>query len=854
MPMQDLPGNFRYALRQFWKSPVFTATAVLTLALGIGGTTAIFSLIHTVMLRSLPVSDPGRLYRVGQGDDCCVEGGPQDEWGMLSFPLYERLKTETPEFEEVTTFQAGRGRMGVRRQGAESAARPLRSEYVTGSYFSTLGVRAFGGRVFTPEDDKPASPPVAVLSHRAWQTVYGSDPTVVGSTFIVEGHPLTVIGVGPAGFFGETLESDPPDIWVPLQQEPMINGEGSLLHQPISAWLRMIGRLRTGASTDGMAPRLTGVLRQWMQNDSGYPANWMPDVIRLLPKQTLKVVPAGAGVAVMKEEYGRSLQILLAVCGLVLLIACSNVANLLLARGVARRGQIAVRMAVGASPRQIVMQALTESVLLAIGSGIVGLFVAIGTSWLLLALAFHSSHFLPISVAPSLPMLAVAFALALVTGIIFGAAPAWLATHTDPAEALHGTGRRNTDCSSFTRKALVVVQATLSVVLVAGAAMLARSLNKLEHQDFGYRIQGRVLVDMNAPPTSYTVPQLVALYRRIEDELSHLPGVQGAGLALYNPLTDNWGELIMVAGHPAGKLSEESGSSWDRVSSNYLQNFEIPVSRGRAFAEADNENAAPVAIVNETFVKRFFKSGEDPLEQHFGLDLPEYANTFRIVGVVRDAKFAGFRLNEPARPMFFAPLAQSVNYQNELMKKIDLRSHFVGGITLVTNLPPGALEPLLTQKLAELDPNLTFNSVRTMRQQVELSFDQERAVASLAGLFGLVALLLAAVGLYGVTAYTVAQKTNEIGIRMALGADRGRVIRLVLGGAFTRVLFGLLLGLPLAVGAGRLISSQLYGVSWWDPVALTVATGSLALCSFFAAIIPANRAASVSPMNALRTE
>ena len=852
--MQSLPGNFRYALRQFRLSPIFTAAAVLTLALGIGGTTAIFTLIHAVMLRSLPVSDPGRLYRVGEGDECCVEGGPQDTWGMFSFPLYERLKAETPEFEEVTAFQAGRWRLSVRRQGVESAARPLRSEYVTGTYFSTLGVRAFGGRVFTPDDDKPAAPPVAVLSHRVWQTAYASDPSVVGSTFIAEGHPLTVIGVAPPGFFGETLESDPPDIWVPLQQEPMMNAEGSLLRQPVSAWLRMIGRLRPGASIDGMAPRVTGVLRQWLQNDSGYPSNWMPDVIRMLPKQVLNVVPAGAGVAVMKEEYGRSLQILLSVCGLVLLIACSNVANLLLARGVARRGQTAVRLAVGATPRQIVAQALTESVLLAIGGGVVGLLVAMAAARLLLALAFHSSHFLPISTAPSLMVLAFAFALALATGIIFGAAPAWLATRTDPAEALRGSGRGTQDRSSFARKALLVVQATLSVVLVAGATMLARSLNKLEHQDFGYQVQNRVEVSMNRPPATYTQPQLAALYRQMEDRLNRLPGVQGAGLALYNPLTDNWGELIMVAGHPPAKLNEEAGASWDRVSANYLQNLGIPILRGRAFTAADNETTAPVAIVNEAFVKRFFKSTEDPLDQHFGLDVPEYAGTFRIVGVVRDAKFAGWGLSRPARPMFYVPLAQNVNYPDELMKKIELNSHFIGGMLLVTNMTPGALEAQLTRMLADLDPNLTINSIRTMQQQIELSFDQQRAVASLAGLFGVVALILAAIGLYGVTAYSVAQRTNEIGIRMALGADRPNVLRLVLGGAFKRVLIGLILGLPLAVGAGRLLSAQLYGVTSWDPFALSVAAGALAICSFFAAIIPANRAASISPMDALRIE
>ncbi len=852
--MHNLAGSIRYALRQFRLSPVFTAAAVITLALGIGGTTAIFTLIHAVMLRSLPVSDPARLYRVGEGDDCCVEGGPQDRWGMYSFPLYERLKAGTPEFEQVAAFQAGGSRLSVRREGVESAARPLRSEYVTGSYFSLLGISAIAGRVLTPDDDEPSAPPVAVLAHHTWKTAYGADPSVVDSTFIVEGHPFTVIGIAPPGFFGETLRPDPPDIWLPLQQEPMVAGDGSLLHQSISAWLRMMGRLRPGASIAGMAPRLTMMLRQWMQNDAGYPANWMPEISSVLDKQVINVVPAGAGVAVMKEEYGRSLQILLAVCALVLLIACANVANLLLARAVTRRAQTAVRLAIGATRRQIVSHALVESVLLAIFGGIAGLIVAIAASRLLLALAFREARFLPIDTSPSPSVLAFAFGLALLTGIVFGAAPAWFATRTDPAEALHGAGRGASDRSSFARQALLIVQATLSVVLVAGATMLTRSLNKLEGQDFGYQVQGRIVVGLNNPPATYSRARLATLYRQLEARLNRLPGVKGSGLALYNPLTDNWGELVLVAGHPAPKPGEQAGASWDRVTANYLQNFGMTILRGRGFTEADNETTAPVAVVNEAFVKRFFKSDEEPLDQHFGLDLPENAGTFRIVGIVRDAKFAGWGLNRPARPMFFVPLAQWVDYKNELMKMIELRSHFIGGIMLVTDSPTGTLESLVTRTLAEVDPNLTITSIRTMQQQVELSFAQERAVATLAGLFGIVALLLAAVGLYGVTAYTVAQRTNEIGIRMALGADRANVIQLVLRGAFNRVVVGLILGLPLAIAAGRLLSAQLYGVSIWDPLSLTVAAGSLALCAFVAAIIPAGRAASISPMNALRIE
>src|SRR5262245_50599910 len=852
--MENPAGAVRYALRQFWFSRVFTAAAVLTLALGIGGTTAIFTLIHAVMLRSLPVADPARLYRIGDGDNCCVQGGPQDRWGMFSFPLYERLKRETPEFEEVAAFQAGGARLSVRRQGVDAAARPLRSEYVTGNYFTTLGGGSFGGRMFTAEDDKPSAPPVAVLSHHIWQSTYGGDASVIGSSFIVEGHPFTLVGIGPPGFFGETLRGNPPDIWIPLQHEPLIAGGNTLLRQPVAAWLRVIGRLKPAATVDGLAPRLTGVLRQWLEHDSGYPSTFMPDVIRMLPKQTIAVVPAGAGVGVMKEEYGRSLQILMAVCGLVLLIACANVANLLLARAVARRGQTAVRLAVGASRGQIVGQALIESVLLAVAGGIAGLLVAAGAAQLLLSLAFTNAQYLPISARPSPVVLLFAFALALITGVIFGSARAWFATRTDPVDALRGSGRSTSDHSSLARKALLVVQATLSVVLVAGATMLARSLNKLERQDFGYQVRGRVVMSMNPPPASYAVPKLTALYRDIEERLNRLPGVQGSGLALYNPLTDNWSELIMVAGHPPPKMEEQAGASWDRVSANYLQNFGMTVVRGRAFTAADNETTAPVAIVNEAFVKRFFKSDEDPLGQHFGLDLPENAGTFRIVGVVRDAKFAGFGLDQPARPMFYVPLAQKVDYAHPLIQRVELQSHFIGGMMLVTNLLPGAIEPLITKTLAEIDPNLTIISVRTMQQQVELSFDQERAVASLAALFGIVALILAAVGLYGVTAYSVAQRTNEIGIRIALGADRAKVVDLVLRGAFRRVAVGLILGLPLAVGAGRLIASQLYGVSYWDPLALAIAAVSLAICAFIAAVIPAGRAASISPMSALRSE
>ncbi len=853
--MSTLIRDLVYALRKLRSARVFTATAVLTLALGIGGTTAIFTLIHAVMLKSLPVGDPARLYRIGDGDNCCVQGGPQDRWGMFSFPLFERITADVPEFEALTAFQAGMGRMSVRRQSSNDAPRPHRTTYVAGNYFDTLGINAFAGRVFSAADDTPASSPVVVLAYHAWQGLYGGDPALVGATLIIEGRAFTVAGVGPPGFYGETLKANPPDLWVPLQQEPLIAGsDTSLLRQPISAWLRVIGRLRPGATVAGMDARLTGLLRQWMQHEAGYPPNWMATVERVLPQQVIAVVPAGAGVGVMKEQYGRSLQILLGVCGLVLLIACANVANLLLARAVARRGQTAIRLAMGASRREIVTEALVESVLLAVGGALAGLIVAMGAARLLLSLAFAGAAMLPIDTTPSPLVLAFAAALALLTGLLFGAAPAWLATRTDPIEALRGAGRTAGDRSSFARTALLVVQATLSVVLVAGSTMLGRSLGNLEGQNFHFERDNRVLVSVGRPSSTVTGERLSALYRNLEERLSAIPGVQGVGLALYNPLTDNWGEGVIIAGKPLAEPGEQTGASWDRVSADYLQQLGVKIVKGRHLGANDTATSQNVAVVNEAFVKRFFTADDDPIDQHFGLNLPENATTFRIVGVVEDARFAGFQLNRPMRPMFFVPLAQTVDYANPMMRRVETASHYVGGILLVTGTPPGVLEPQVARVLAEADPNLTVLSVRTLAEQVERTFDQPRAVASLAGLFGVVALVLAAIGLYGVTAYSVARRTGEIGLRMALGADRTSVMALVLSGAFRRVALGLALGLPLAVGAGYLLSSQLYGVAMWDPVALGAAAGSLALAAFVASLVPALRAAGVAPMKALRTE
>ena len=853
--LQTLARDINYALRVLGKNPGFSTVVVLKLALGIGATCAIFTLIDAVMLRPLPVSDPASLYRIGDGDEGGIEGGLQGRWGMFTFPLYKRLEGATPEFEEVTAFSAGVAQLSVRRQGARNVARILRAEYVTGNYFSTLGVGAFSGRVFESADDRPSAAPVAVLSHQAWRAVYGAAPSIVGSNLVVEDHPITVIGVTPPGFFGETLRPDPPDIWIPLQQEPRIAGNGSLLHQSTSAWLHVIGRLQRDASIDGLPPRLTEVLRRWIRFEAEFPSNWLANIDRELPKQTIAVVPAGTGIGLLKEQYGPSLQILLAICGLVLLLTCANAANLLLARAVGRRTQTALRLAIGAPRWQIVAGALTESILLSVAGGAAGLLVAMGGAQLLVAMAFRNSQFVPITTTPSLAVLVFAVGLSLVTGIVFGFVPAWFATRTEPIKTLRGSGRSVGGRSSRMRTALVTVQATLSVVLVAASMMLVRSLDNLQNQDMGYPTQGRVLVGLNRLPATYTPQRLSALYSDIERRLASLPGVRGFGLALYNPLTSNWGRRILVAGNPP-VASNESGASFNRVSADYLQDLGVEMVHGRGFTITDNETTAPVAVVNEAFVKRFFKADEDPLDRHFGIDLPENAGTFRIVGIVRDSKFVWSGLREPVRPMFFVPLAQRVDYedQHDEIRLFEMLSHFIGGIMLVTDSPPGVLEPLLRRTLAEADPNVTITSVRTMQQQVDLLCDRDRAVASFSGLFGFVALLLASVGVYGVTVYMVTQQTSQFGIRMALGANPAKVIHLVLSQAFHRVATGLVVGLLLAVGGARFMAAQLYGVSFWDPYALLVAAGLLVGCTFLAALIPAGRAATISPMSALRTE
>jgi predicted permease len=849
--MTTLINDIRYALRQLRKSPGFTITAVITLALGIGANAAIFTLVQGILLKSLPVSDPSRLYRIGDADDCCVEGGYTNDNGdfsIFSYDLYLHLEQSAPEFQQLAAVQSGQNSFNVRRGNA--VAKSLRAEYVSGNYFSTLGVASYLGRPLTVSDDTPGAAPVAVLSYQAWQGEFAGDPSIVDSTVTIQAHPFTVVGIAPRGFFGDRITDQPPAFWIPLADEPAIAGPSSILHHPDENWLYPLGRLRPGVALVPLQDKLSAALRQWIATRPIYTNNGSATEI---PKQHVILVPGGRGIQNLQQQTGNGLKMLMILSTVVLLIACANIANLMLARATARRGDVSIRMALGAGQGRVIRQILTESVLLSCIGGAAGLAVAYAGSHLILTLAFPDAKSFPVTASPSLPVLGFAFLISLITGILFGAAPAWLSAHAQPAEALRGSGRSTKDRSSLPQKALIVFQAALSLVLLTGAVLMTESLTKLEHQDLGLATSNRYVLHLDPAGAGYTVDRLPALYREMESRFSALPGVTGVGLALYSPLEgDNWGECVIQEGHAAPRPGDHCGSTWDRVSPGYLNAIGVPILSGRGFSPQDTATSIPVAVVNESFVKRYFP-GQDPIGKRFGIDLVKYSGSWQIVGVFKD-----FKLNNPrekVHTIFLRPLSQQfTGFTEDEMKGGEVQSMFINSILLRFDRPQQDVESLVRGTLASIDPNLTVSDLRSLDAQVADNFNQERLIAQLTGLFGILALILASVGLYGVTSYLVARRTSEIGIRMALGATRTSVITLVLRGVFTQIGLGLLLGIPAALFAGHLMASLLYNTSAYDSTAIIASASALTLCAVAAGFIPARRAASVEPMKALRIE
>jgi predicted permease len=852
--MNQLLQDVRYAIRQLRKSPGFTLTAVITLALGIGANTAIFTLVQGILLRSLPVTDPSRLFRIGDTDDCCVDGGyPGDasdtgDFSIFSYDLYLYLKNSAPEFEQLAAAQAGQGQFTVRRGSAQ--AKSLHGEFVTGNYFSTLGLGAFAGRVFSDRDDTPSAAPATVLSYKAWQGEYAADPSIVGSTIYIQAKPFTVVGIAPPGFFGDRVTDSPPDFWIPVETESYIHGDSAILHHQESHWLYPLGRVRPGTNAAALQTKLSAALRQWLYSRPILTANGGSAII---PKMHVVLSPGGGGIQNLQIETGKGLKMLMILSSVVLLIACANIANLMLARATTRRAEVAVRMALGAGRRRVIRQILTESVLLSCIGGVAGLAVAYAGSHTILTLAFPDATNIPINASPSLPVLGFAFLVSLVTGILFGAGPAWLSSHAQPAEVLRGVNRSTRDRSSLAQKSLVVVQAALSVVLLAGAILMTKSLSNLEHQKFGIETSNRYVLHLDPAGAGYTIDRLPELYREIQDRFSAQPGVASVGLALYSPLEgDNWGECVIQQGHPAPRPGERCGATWDRVSPRFLDSIGVPMVRGRGISDQDTADSPQVVVVNETFVKRFFPN-QDPVGQHFGIDFPQYSGSWEIVGV-----FADFKMNNPrspVHPVYLRPLSQKFGgYKEAEMNSGENESMFIDSIVLSFNRPQQDADALIRHTLAGIDPNLTVIDLRSLDAQVAGNFNQERLIARLTSLFGVLALILASVGLYGVMSYFVSRRTSEIGIRMALGATRSSVVAMIMRGALWQILAGLALGVPAALYAGHLMQSLLYGVGSYDPVALVCATFALALCAVAAGFIPARRAASIEPMQALRTE
>ncbi|MGZ4731474.1 MAG: ABC transporter permease [Terriglobales bacterium] len=840
--------DVRYAMRQFAHVPGFTATAVLTLALGIGATTAIFTLVHAVLLKSLPVATPSELIRIGDNENCCVNGGLQDSWSLFSYDKYKTFRDGTRGFTELAAFQAGRSLMGVRCNASNQPAESLVTQYVSGNYFAMFGIRAYAGRMFTQQEDRQGAEPVVVMSYATWQQKYGLDPSVIGASFTFNGQPFTVIGVAPPRFYGDRIESSPA-FWMPLNAEVMIDGPSNLMQFPDSDWLDLIGRIAPGGDPKAIEAQMQVELKQWLLS----PVSKLESGEReLVPKQTLHLSPGGAGVQMMRDEYQSGLHLLMWVSGFVLLIACANVANLRLVWAASRRQQTSVRTALGASRSRQMVQVLTESTLLALLGGIVGVAFAFGCTRLILRLAFQDNH-VAIDAMPSLPVLGFTFGVSLLTGILFGVAPAWMMARADPADALRGAHRSTAHSAGWTQKTLVVVQAALSLVLLCAAGLLARSLRNMQHQSFGFEVANRYILHIDPSMAGYMPERLPAFYRQLHDNLAAIPGVNRVSFALYTPMEgNNWGETVYIEGQappPAG--SDQNQTSWIRVSDGYFESIGTKIVKGRGITEQDTAATRNVAVVNEKFAKKFFKD-EDPIGKHFGDLDQKYAGQFEIVGVTENTQYRG--PTTEIRPMFFLAGAQHVMYDNERFKAFETTNHYLNTAVLLTQGNISGLEPQVRRALAQVNPDLAVIDFKTFAAQVDGNFAQNAMLAKLTSLFGFLALVLASVGLYGVTAYSVERRTSEIGIRMALGADRLNVLRLVLKGAFVQIGIGLAIGIPVTILAGYAMTTQLFGVKPYAPDILLVTTLVLSLAALIATVLPARKAAALEPIRALRTE
>jgi predicted permease len=835
--LETLLQDLRYGARTLWRNPVFAGAVILTLALGIGANTAIFTLLDTVVLRRLPVERPAELYvfgtRSGEGS-MHSDGVPDRDTSLFSYPLYQDFREHTDVFTNLAAVSSysvwahlspGDSSGGVSREAAEA-------RLVSGNFFETLGVRAALGRTIGPEDNRvPGGHPVAVLSHAFWASHLGSSSDTVGRPLRMNGTVYTVVGVTPPDFRGVTA-GGPTDIWVPLAMQAQLERGDAVLGDRNVMWLRIIGRLPPAVSPQQAEARTNNLFHRLVTQEAGTEVT--SEAKLEIERLTTHLAPFAKGFSRLRGRYSRPLLVLMTVVGLVLLIACANVGNLLLARASSRQREVAVRLALGASRRRLVRQLLTESLLLALLGGAAGLLVA---RWIL---AFLLSL---ISAGPTLEVdldprvLAFTLGVSVVTALLFGLVPARRAARVDldpalksqsviPGEPLRGLSLR---------KSLVISQVALSLLLLVVAGLFLRSLQNLRHQELGFRPEGVLVARIDPQGGGYAPEQLPALYRDLTERLEALPGVDAASLSNYGLLSGSRRVLDATVPGYTPPSEEEALVEVALITPGYLGTIGAPLLAGREPDERDREGAPRVAMVNAAFARHFFGT-ESPLGKRFGVDGEESGQDIEIIGVVRDLKVHDLWSQAP-RLVYF-PAAQRGNPL----------------FSLQVHARPELSVSRLREAIADVAPDLPVLSVRSLEEQVERSLRQERLLSQLTAFFGLLALVLAAVGLYGVLAYGVSQRTNEIGIRMALGAEPTRVLRTVFGTAMGWVGTGIAIGLAAALAAGRLLSSLLFGLGAIDLVTLLLTTAALVLVAALAAYVPARRASRLDPVRALRYE
>ncbi len=836
--------DLRYALRQMRKAPIFALTVIAIVALGIGVNTAVFTLVHAVMFKSLPVAKPEQLFRIGDTENCCVNGGLEGSWSLFPYDLYRHLRDNTPAFEQLAAFQAGRERVGVRRTNSGAPAESRTSEFVSGNYFQMFGIGAFAGRMFTSDDDRLGAPPVAVMSYRSWKEKYGSDSSIIGAAVAIDGQPFTIVGVAPPGFFGDGLRTDPPEIWIPLSFEPLVHGANSLLDRRDASWLDAIGRLSPAARPPQVESQMTAELRQWLLG----PGTTLGSEQRSdVPHQLIRLNPGGSGVQMMREAYEDGLKVLLWVTGFVLLIACANLANLMLARGAARSQELSIRAALGASRPRLVRQAFSETLLLSLLGGTTGLLVALYGTRLILHLAFPD-RFVPINPTPSWPVLCFAAALSLGTGFLFGIVPACLSSHVQPLQALRAIGRATRARAHWGQRSLVILQVALSLVLICAAGLVVGSLRSLRYQHFGFETAGRFIVEFDPQMAGYKPEQLDVLYHQVRDGLQRIPGIQSVSYAQYTPMSgNNWEGRVRVEGRDA----DHDSAVYARVGPDYFHAIGTRLLQGRPITDQDTATTRPVAVVNQEFVKQYF-NGRGAVGSHIGTLGSDSTSDLEIVGVTENTNY--WSPEERIRPMFFVAAPQQIKRADPESALDEQRSMYLESIVLQTSAAIPNLENDVRRALAAINPDLPVTDIVPFAQQVQTHLDQRQMIAQLMTILGLLALVLATLGLYGVTSYGIERRTSEIGIRMALGADRLKVLRMVMRAVALQSAAGLVIGIPLTIAADHALASKLVGVKTSDWAVFSTAALGLLLSALIAGLLPARRAASIEPIHALRME